>query len=161
MRKTQLVLFSVLLAAACTSASQQPVATTPTPAVSQSQARRPYLGPVVPPAAFQQAIQAGTRTTTGAPGARYWTNFATYKLTARIATDSKKLDGTAEITYRNNSPDTLSNLHVDLTQNFHRGDAVRNEQAEKTDPQNELLWRFRSRPLEGEEVRDASLLAIR
>ena len=99
---------------------------------AQTPARRPYLGPVQLPPSFQQAIQAGTRTTTGAPGAKYWQNFATYKLTARIATDTKKLDGTAEITYRNNSPDTLANLHVDLTQNFHRGDAVRNEPAEVT-----------------------------
>ena len=130
MRNSRYLLFVVALAA-CSSATQQPVVTTPAPSVAET-VRRPYLGPVVPPAAFQQAVQAGTRTTTGAPGPNYWTNFATYKLTARIATDTKKLDGTAEITYKNNSPDTLANLHVDLTQNFHRGDAVRNEAAEVT-----------------------------
>jgi hypothetical protein len=132
--KTRFVwLLSIL--AACSSATQQPAPTlepSPVPATLAAAVRRPYLGPVVPPAPFQAAIRAGTRTTTGAPGAGYWVNFATYKLTARIATDSKKLDGTAAITYRNNSRDTLTNLHLDLTQNFHRGDAIRNEPAEVT-----------------------------
>jgi hypothetical protein len=123
------VLWLALVLSACSSATQ----TTTAPTAPQSQAtRRPYLGPVVPPQTFQEAIRTGTRTTTGAPGSAYWQNFATYRLTARIGTDTKRLDGTAEITYRNNSPDTLRNLHIDLTQNFHRGDAQRNEQAEVT-----------------------------
>ncbi|HET9440140.1 MAG TPA: hypothetical protein VFO52_08210, partial [Longimicrobiales bacterium] len=116
--------------AACSSATQS--VTTEPVAQAQAAVRRPYLGPVVPPAPFQEAIRTGTRTTTGAPGAAYWQNFATYRLTARVAADSKRLDGTAEIQYRNNSPDTLRNLHIDLTQNFHRGDAQRNEAAEVT-----------------------------
>ena len=96
------------------------------------QTRRPYLGAITPPPAFQDAIRLNTRTTTGAPGAAYWQNSAAYRLTARIATDTKRLDGTAHITYKNNSPDTLVNLHIDLTQNFHRGDVARNEPAEVT-----------------------------
>src|SRR5687768_6900257 len=96
------------------------------------QTRRPYLGAITPPPAFQDAIRLNTRTTTGAPGAAYWQNSAAYRLTARITTDTKRLDGTAHITYKNNSPDTLVNLHIDLTQNFHRGDVQRNEPAEVT-----------------------------
>ena len=129
--KTRLIGLLLIAASACSSATQQPAAT-PTAGQAPAGTRRPYLGPVVPPPNYQAAIQAGTRTTTGAPGPNYWANFATYKLTARIATDSKRLDGTAEITYRNNSPDTLANLHVDLTQNFHRAEAQRNEEAEVT-----------------------------
>ena len=97
-----------------------------------AQTKRPFLGPVTPPPDFQHAIQTGTRTTTGAPGQRYWQNFATYRITAKLSTDTRKLEGTTEIRYRNNSPDTLPNLHVDLTQNFHRPDAQRNEVAEPT-----------------------------
>jgi hypothetical protein len=41
---------------------------------------------------------------------------------------------------------------------YRQASNVRNEEAQKVDPGNELLWRFRSRPLGGEEVRDASLL---
>ncbi|MGQ0813040.1 MAG: M1 family metallopeptidase [Gemmatimonadota bacterium] len=95
-------------------------------------AARPSIEPIVPSAAFRDAIAAGTRTTTGAPGARYWQNSASYKINARLIPETKRLDGSVEITYRNNSPDTLPILHIDLTQNFHRGDAVRNEAAEVT-----------------------------
>ena len=127
MRTLPFVLLTALLAA-CSSATQQPG----TQPQAQAGGRRPFLGAVELPANFQAAIQSGTRTATGAPGPNYWTNFTTYKLTARIATDSKQLDGSAEITYRNNSPDTLTNLHLDLTQNFHRAEAQRNEEAEVT-----------------------------
>jgi peptidase M1-like protein len=88
--------------------------------------------PVDPEAGFLEAIRNGTRTTTGKPGPRYWTQFATYRLTARLLVEQKRLEGTALITYKNNSPDTLTNLHIDLTQNFHQATAVRNEPAEVT-----------------------------
>lgn len=127
--KTKIFAMLILSVAACSSATQQPAGTQPP---AQTGSRRPFLGAVELPANFQAAIQSGTRTATGAPGPNYWTNFTTYKLNARIATDSKQLDGSAEITYRNNSPDTLTNLHLDLTQNFHRGEAQRNEEAEVT-----------------------------
>ena len=85
-----------LVLAACSSATEQaPPQPMPTPSVQQ--VRRPYLGPVVAPNAFQEAVRAGTRTTSGQPGARYWQNFASYRINARVATDSKKLEGTAAI----------------------------------------------------------------
>lgn len=128
------MLLLAMVMGACSSATQPAVTTQPVPTqtTQATSTRRPHLGPVVAPMNFQEAIRTGTRTTNGAPGVGYWQNFSTYRLTARVATDTKRLDGTAEITYRNNSPDTLVNLHVDLTQNFHRGDAVRNEPAEVT-----------------------------
>lgn len=94
--------------------------------------RRPTVGAIVPPPAFQRAVERGSRSPNGAPGARYWQNTATYKVSARISPETKQLEGSAEIAYRNNSPDTLRNLHLDLTQNFHRAEAVRNEPAEVT-----------------------------
>ncbi len=129
-RKLTAALLAVTLGA-CSSA-QQPAPSAPVPP-AETQTRRPYLGPVQVPPAFQEAIRTGTRTTTGAPGNAYWTNFANYRINTRVATDTKRLDGSVEIQYRNNSPDTLRNLHLDLTQNFHRGDAVRNEAAEVTE----------------------------
>ena len=99
---------------------------------SAQQPKRPYLGAVEPPAAFRNAIAEGTRTATGAPGARYWQNTASYKISARLLPETKRLDGSVQITYVNNSPDTLANLHVDLTQNFHQAGVVRNEAAEVT-----------------------------
>jgi hypothetical protein len=93
---------------------------------------RPLPLPIEVPAAFQEAIQAGTRTRTGEPGPRYWQQTASYRLVAQVQPEAKRLQGSATIVYRNNSPDTLDNLHLDLTQNFHRGDAIRNEPAEIT-----------------------------
>ncbi|MGQ0562812.1 MAG: M1 family metallopeptidase [Gemmatimonadota bacterium] len=101
-------------------------------AYAQQGDRRPFLGPLMPSDAFSEAVAAGTRTTAGTPGARYWQNTASYRINARLMPESKRLEGSVEIAYRNNSPDTLPVLHVDLTQNFHRGDAVRNEPAEIT-----------------------------
>ena len=101
-------------------------------ASAQSNAARPSFGPVVPSLAYRAALNNQTRSATGQPGPRYWQNSASYKINARIDPDSKRLDGSVEITYRNDSPDTLDNLHLDLTQNFHRPDAIRNEPAEVT-----------------------------
>jgi hypothetical protein len=50
----------------------------------------------------------------------------------RLVPETKRVDGSVEIAYRNNSPDTLPVLQVDLTQNYHKGEAVRNEPAEVT-----------------------------
>ena len=88
--------------------------------------------PVDMPPEFLAAIQKGTRTTTGAPGPRYWIQTANYRLNARLLVEEKRLEGSAVITYKNNSPDTLANLHIDLTQNFHKGEAMRMESAEVT-----------------------------
>lgn len=95
-------------------------------------AARPLPAPLAVPANFQRAIARGTRTSAGAPGTRYWMNTASYRITARILADTKRLEGAVDMVYRNNSPDTLTNLHIDVTQNFHRADAVRAESAEIT-----------------------------
>ena len=100
---------------------------------SNVQAQHPNLGPVLYPANFQRALDRGTRTTTGTPGPKYWINSASYKINARIDTDAKRLDGTVDITYRNNSPDTLHTLQLDLTLNIHKPTAIRNEEMEVTD----------------------------
>jgi hypothetical protein len=96
---------------------------------STAYAQRASLGPVVPSTNYQRALKQGTRASTGAPGARYWQNTAHYKITARVDTDAKRLDGMATISYKNNSPDPLVNLHLDILQNFHRPDAQRREAA--------------------------------
>lgn len=97
-----------------------------------AEAERPIPYPVVPPAAFRQAIEAGTRTTSGEPGPGYWQNRADYDLTARIDTEARRLEGSAAIRFHNRSPDALDVLVLDLTQNFHAPGAVRTEGAEIT-----------------------------
>ena len=93
---------------------------------------RPIPYPATPPADYQRAVAAGTRTPTGAPGARYWQNRADYAIRARVIPDRKRLEGSETITYTNNSPNALNNLQVDLTLNHHAPGVVRNEPAEIT-----------------------------
>ena len=134
--KYTVVAISLVLAACSSTAEReverpapaQPVTQPPPQIVPQ----RPLPPPLDVPMDFRDAVQAGTRTTTGAPGQRYWVNAAAYRINARVTPNTKRVEGTTEITYRNHSPDTLTNLHVDLTQNFHRGDAIRFENAEVT-----------------------------
>ncbi len=92
--------------------------------------RRPVPAAVVPPAGFQRAVAAGTRTATGAPGPRYWSQWADYRLAVSLDARRKRLSGTARITYHNRSPDTLSVVYLHLYQNYNAPGAVRNDEAE-------------------------------
>ena len=81
---------------------------------------------------MMQAIESGTRTTTGVPGPDYWQQEADYALTATLLPDEKRLEGTARITYTNNAPDALPGLFLELAQNVHAEGAMRNEVMEVT-----------------------------
>jgi len=103
----------------------------PTLATAQAPTR-PLPAPVVPPPEFARAIAAGTRTTTGAPGPRYWQQEARYRLRARLDVAAKRIDGTGSIVYVNRSPDTLHTLALHLHQNLHAPGAARNAPQEVT-----------------------------
>jgi len=94
--------------------------------------RRPIPSPIMPDRAFQQAVEAGTRTTTGKPGPAYWTNTATYDLQATVDPSSNVLRGGGTIRYQNRSPDLLRRLVLHLRQNIHKRGALRNRPAEVT-----------------------------
>ena len=87
---------------------------------------------VLPPPAFAAAVAQGTRTLRGEPGPRYWQNSAHYTMQLRVLPEAQRLEGSATIRYRNNSPDRLNGLVLDLTQNFHAPGAVRLEPVEIT-----------------------------
>src|ERR1044072_150207 len=57
------------------------------------------------------------RASSGVPGPRYWQNRADYKITARLDDEKNILSGDVEITYKNNSPEALSFLWLQLDQN--------------------------------------------
>lgn len=69
-----------------------------------------------------------TRSASGQPGAKYWQNRADYNLTASLNETTNQIDGTATISYTNNSPDQLGFLWLQLDQNLFakdsRGNAV-------------------------------------
>jgi hypothetical protein len=134
MRARDFLPFVMLAAAGCAAAPVQTAPPLPPPAapVGQVALTHPALLPLPVPEQFAAAVGRGTRTTSGRPGAAYWQNRASYRLTARLDTDARRLDGSAEITYRNNSPDTLHNLHIEFAQNLHAPGVIRFEEAEVT-----------------------------
>lgn len=57
------------------------------------------------------------RTGSGAPGPRYWQNRADYKINVTLDDQQQTITGEVEITYKNNSPESLPFLWLQLDQN--------------------------------------------
>ena len=57
------------------------------------------------------------RTGSGAPGPRYWQNRADYKINVSLDDVQNTVTGEVEITYKNNSPESLNYLWLQLDQN--------------------------------------------
>jgi hypothetical protein len=66
----------------------------------------------------ERAVAGGTRTHTGAPGPRYWQQWADYRLQGELNPISKRLTGKGTVTYYNRSPDTLPEVYVHLLHNI-------------------------------------------
>ncbi len=62
--------------------------------------------------------QVGTRTTDGAPSTSYWQNRADYQINVSLDDNTNTIIGSAIITYKNNSPQSLSYLWIYLDQNL-------------------------------------------
>jgi hypothetical protein len=96
---------------------------TATPPVSPSHgtniaSHRPTAMEVPTLLGYDRAVAAGTRTPTGAPGPRYWQQWADYRLEAELNPVSKRLTGKGSITYYNRSPDTLREVYIQLLHNI-------------------------------------------
>lgn len=66
------------------------------------------------------------RTAQGTPGPEYWQNHADYSLKATLDTVANTLTGSEQLTYTNNSPDSLSYLWLQLDQQTYKADARSN-----------------------------------
>lgn len=76
------------------------------------------------PLNIQKAFQSGTRSADGNPGPKYWQNRSDYKIDVELIPAESLLKGVEEITYFNNSPDTLNTLVFRLYQDiFKEGNA--------------------------------------
>jgi len=64
------------------------------------------------------------RTASGAPGHKYWQQQADYKIKVKLDDAKQKLDASETITYKNNSPDTLTYLWLQLDQNRFTRDSL-------------------------------------
>ena len=63
------------------------------------------------------------RTASGAPGSAYYQNEADYKMNIELNDETQKITGSETITYKNNSPDNLEYLWVQLDQNIRKKDS--------------------------------------
>lgn len=126
-------IFSLLFFLSCSSTEQvhQSMDTSQTN-VDISAIERPIPYPLDIPAGYLNAIENGTRTSTGAPGENYWQNEASYDLHAEIDPDTHTLYGKASINYQNNSPDDLQVLVIELAQNLHKEGTPKKETTEIT-----------------------------
>ena len=90
---------------------------------------RPVPGPVYEIPGFTHAVEHGTRTRTGRPGASNWVQRARYSIDASIDVATNRVSGSERVTYLNNSPDTLRRLAVYLRQNAFAAGNPRNQTA--------------------------------
>ena len=77
------------------------------------------------PRTIKKAYANGTRALDGNVGAKYWQNSARYAITITALPPDRRISGTEEITYRNQSPDTLRMLVIKLFANYHKPGAPR------------------------------------
>ena len=77
------------------------------------------------PLNIKPAYEKNTRSLDGKPGINYWQNRAQYDIKVNINPRTKILNGSEDITYFNNSPDSLSRLVVRLYHNISKPNAKR------------------------------------
>ncbi len=70
------------------------------------------------PRNIQSAYEEGTRSISGMPGDNYWQNSSDYKIKVELDPGENLLTGSEEITYYNNSPDTLKRIVIRLYQDI-------------------------------------------
>jgi hypothetical protein len=100
-----------------------PAGCVPSPVTNPSP--QPGTNALYVPRAVQQAYRKGTRSPDGKPGPAYWQNRGRYSIAITALPPDRTIRGSEEITYANNSPDTLNNLVIRLLLNIHKPGAPR------------------------------------
>jgi len=77
------------------------------------------------PLNIQKSFNNDTRSYNGKPGENYWQNKSDYKINVEILPDSSYLIGNEQVTYYNNSPDTLKEIVIRLYQDISKKGATR------------------------------------
>ncbi|MFV0389432.1 MAG: M1 family peptidase, partial [Pyrinomonadaceae bacterium] len=77
------------------------------------------------PRNVQNAFNMQTRSADGNPGKNYWQNTANYDIKISLAPPDRKITGSEEITYFNNSPNQLNSIVIRLELNSHQAEAPR------------------------------------
>ena len=77
------------------------------------------------PRDIKRAYKNQTRSNDGRPGRNYWQNTARYNITITATPPDRNIRGSEQITYINNSPDTLTRLYFKFIQNIHKPGVAR------------------------------------
>jgi hypothetical protein len=77
------------------------------------------------PRTVRKAFDKGTRSPDGRPGRNYWENHASYSIALTAMPPDRNVRGSEQISYMNNSPDTLRQLVLKLFLNIHKPGAAR------------------------------------
>ena len=78
---------------------------------------------------YRSALDAGTRSRSGAPGPSYWTNQVDYAIDTRLDPSVNRVVGSEVITVRNNAPEVLTRVALNLNQNVFAPGNPRNRAA--------------------------------
>lgn len=76
------------------------------------------------PRNVKAAFEKGTRSADGLPGKNYWQNHGRYNISITVMPPDRRIKGSEEITYFNESPDTLKVIVMRLVLNFHKPEAI-------------------------------------
>ncbi|HEV8285964.1 MAG TPA: M1 family metallopeptidase [Chitinophagaceae bacterium] len=82
--------------------------------------------PLPVPVNIKAAYDKGTRSMDGKPGKNYWQNVADYDFKINFNPITRLLNGSEEIAYTNNSPDTLRSIIFKLYPNLYKKGVIRN-----------------------------------
>lgn len=77
------------------------------------------------PLNIKPAYEKGTRSLDGKPGSIYWQNKSEYNIKVNLDPRTKLLQGSEEIIYYNNSPDSLARIVIRLYHNISKPNAIR------------------------------------
>jgi len=72
---------------------------------------------------FYPAFGDEVRTAAGTPGPKYWQNEANYNIQATLDDENQQISGSVQISYKNNSPESLPFLWLQLDQNIYKTDS--------------------------------------
>lgn len=84
-------------------------------------------------AVFQKAYAKKTRDTSGKPGSNYWQNHSEYSIKVNFNPQSRLLTGHIDVTYTNNSPDTLKQVWFKLYPNLYKKGTPRKSKIAEAD----------------------------
>lgn len=110
----KLVSIAAFFAVAVIQLSAQTTAPTSTPELKSKYDQHLLFGPLFYPTAGNEF-----RAASGEPGHAYWQNRADYKITASLNEEKNEITGSVIISYKNNSPQELPYIWLQLDQNLY------------------------------------------